>query len=91
MSQRQVSLTIPGSTSTVSVCAISPNRVLRVPPGLFLDPDIKGTAYSDTPCLCFLIEHNDGNGSHHRFLFDLGVRKDWENSVPSGKSFLKLP
>lgn len=86
MTQSQVGITIPASASTVSVRAISPNRVLGVPPGLFLSPDIPGTAYSDTPCLSFLIEHDTGEGPPRRFLFDLGIRQDWQNSVPSGRS-----
>lgn len=78
-------LNLPSSSSSVSVRAISPNRVLGVPPDLFLHPNIKGTTYSDTPCLCFLIEHQAVDGSYQRLLFDLGIRRDWQNNVPDGK------
>lgn len=81
-----ISTTIPLSTSTVSVKALNPNRILGVPPSLFLEPDIPGTTYADTPCLAFLIEHFDADGDRKRMLFDLGFRRDWENLPPSGQS-----
>lgn len=75
---------IPQATSTVSVKVISPNRVLGVPANIFLTPDIKGSAYSDTPCLAFLVEQDNGGSAPRRLLFDLGIRKDWTNCVPTG-------
>lgn len=78
---------IPDSKTIVDVSIISPNRVLGVPPSAFLTPDISGTTYSDTPCLCFLIQHNQ-NGVATRILFDLGIRKDLESAPPSGKSIV---
>lgn len=88
MPSPETNVVVPPSTSTVSVKVISPNRVLGVPASLFLTPEIRGTAYSDTPCLCFLIEHPGTDGEVHRLLFDLGIRKDWQNSAPSGEYVL---
>lgn len=79
---------IPASPSTVRVSILSPNRVLGVPPSAFLTPEIKGTTYADTPCLCFFVEHVDNGGRITRVLFDLGVRGDWEGSPPKGMSGL---
>lgn len=76
----------PHATSSVYVRVISPNRVLGVPPEVFLTPKIEGSAYSDTPCLAFLIEHRDGASNTRMILFDLGIRKDWTNCVPTGSS-----
>lgn len=80
-----ISSSIPQARTAVSVKVLSPNRVRGVPPSLFLSPDIKGKAYSDTPCFAYLIEHRGLNGKLDRLLFDLGIRKDVENSVLAGE------
>ncbi|KAF1818299.1 putative N-acyl homoserine lactonase AttM [Dissoconium aciculare CBS 342.82] len=74
---------VPNGEATVAVSIIDPNEVIGVPARLFLTPQIEGTAYSNTPCLCFYIEHKDVNGKVTRLLFDLGIRKDWKSSPPT--------
>ncbi|KAK5003623.1 hypothetical protein LTR60_006778, partial [Cryomyces antarcticus] len=44
----------------------------------FLQPDIKGKTKLTCPAFSFLIEHSSGK----KVLFDLGVRKDFENLAP---------
>jgi glyoxylase-like metal-dependent hydrolase (beta-lactamase superfamily II) len=44
----------------------------------FLAPEIPGLTELSGPCFSFLIEHP----SSRSLLFDLGVRKDWENLAP---------
>lgn len=57
---------------------------LRINPDIFWRPKIKGVEVSDAPVYCFLISH----GSEH-ILFDLGVRRDWENYAPSTVKLVK--
>jgi glyoxylase-like metal-dependent hydrolase (beta-lactamase superfamily II) len=69
-------LDIPSSRATVGVRIInSTARMLHIPTSLFVTPDIKGYATVDAPAFTFLIEHSSGR----KVLFDLGLRKDWEN------------
>lgn len=70
------SLNIPESTSTVKVSIInSTSRIKGIPISSYMEPPIKGHDILDCPAFSFLIEHPDGQ----KLLFDLGVRKDWEN------------
>ena len=50
-----------------------------IPYSLFMTPSYKGLDTLDAPAFSFLIEHQS---SGRKLLFDLGVRKDWEN-MPS--------
>ncbi|KAI4136400.1 MAG: hypothetical protein L6R39_007807, partial [Caloplaca ligustica] len=69
-------LNIPESTSTVNVSIInSTSRIKDLPTKMFMEPEIKGHDMMDCPAYSFLIEHPNGK----KLLFDLGVRKDWEN------------
>ena len=45
----------------------------------FFEPEIKGFEALDCPAYSFLIEHPP---SGRKILWDLGVRKDWENFAP---------
>lgn len=47
----------------------------NIPTAVFFTPTIKGHDKLEAPCHSFLIEHPSGR----KLLFDLGVRKDWEN------------
>ncbi|KAI4200678.1 MAG: hypothetical protein LQ346_002340 [Caloplaca aetnensis] len=70
------SLNIPEATATVKVSIInSTTRIQGIPVGTFMEPGIKGHDIMDCPAFSFLIEHPHGQ----KMLFDLGVRKDWEN------------
>ena len=70
-------LNIPDSKSTVNVHIInSTSRIKGIPCSMFMTPTYKGFDYLDVPAFCFLIENQS---SGRKLLFDLGVRKDWEN------------
>jgi glyoxylase-like metal-dependent hydrolase (beta-lactamase superfamily II) len=58
--------------------------LLHIDPKLFLHPQIPGFNGPHAPIYCFLISH----GSHH-IVFDLGVRKDWDNYAPRIVSLIK--
>lgn len=70
-------LNIPDSKSIVNVHIIdSTSRIKDIPFPAFMTPPYKGLDYLDCPAFSFLIEHAS---SGRKLLFDLGVRKDWEN------------
>ncbi|KAJ9664946.1 hypothetical protein H2201_004998 [Coniosporium apollinis] len=71
-------LNIPASSSTVSVSVIDSTTRLDFPISLLLQPHIKGHDRLICPSYSFLIQHPDGK----TLLFDLGMRKDWENLAP---------
>ena len=74
------SLNIPDSKSVVNVHIInSTSRMKCIPYSLFMTPSYKGLDTLDAPAFSFLIEHQS---SGRKLLFDLGVRKDWQN-MPS--------
>ena len=77
----QSTLNIPSSDSTVNVHIIdSTAHISGIPAGFFMEPAIKGYDIVDAPAYSFLVEHpKDGR----KVVFDLGVRKDWENLPPS--------
>lgn len=73
-------LNIPDSQSIVIVHVIDTTSRLRVPSRILLEPEIKGLDTLEGPAFSFLIEH-PANG--RKVLFDLGMRKDWENLAPA--------
>ena len=73
-------LNIPDSKSTVNVYIINTTAHIQgIPSSHFFDPEIKGFDVLDCPALSFLIE-NPANG--RKLLWDLGVRRDWQNLAP---------
>ncbi|KAB2573350.1 Cytochrome P450 monooxygenase andK [Lasiodiplodia theobromae] len=70
-------LRIPASDATVQVSIINPGARIRLPVSGFVQPAIEGHTHLDAPAYSFLIEHAQG-----KFLFDLSMRKDWENLAP---------
>ncbi|KAI4216357.1 MAG: hypothetical protein LQ351_001367 [Letrouitia transgressa] len=67
--------------STVVVHIIdSTSRLQGIPTAIFMEPSIKGFEELRCPAYSFLIEHPDDG---RKLLFDLGVRKDWENLAPT--------
>ncbi|KAL4931701.1 MBL fold metallo-hydrolase [Aspergillus undulatus] len=72
-------LNIPSSPSTVTVRVIDTTTTLHLNPPLFWTPEIPGLTGIEAPALCFLIS-NEALNRH--VLFDLGVRRDWENLAP---------
>lgn len=79
VAQPAPNLNIPSSTSTVNVRIInSTSRIKGIPTSIFFEPEIKGFDVLDCPAYSFLIDHPSGR----KLLWDLGVRKDWENLPP---------
>ncbi|AEO63751.1 uncharacterized protein THITE_2109342 [Thermothielavioides terrestris NRRL 8126] len=73
-------LGIPPSASTVDLSIINTTGTIRgVSADLFLSPPVKGYDWLAVPVVSFLIQHPRLNRS---LLFDLGIRKDWENLSP---------
>lgn len=73
-------LNIPESNSTVIVHVIdSTARIQGISSNFFFEPEIKGFDTFDSPAFSFLIEHPT---SGRKLLWDLGVRKDWQNLAP---------
>lgn len=71
---------IPPSSVTVDVSIINTtSRVWDVPTTYFVSPEIPGFSHFDVPAFAFLIEH----GTQGKYLFDLGIRKDYENLPPA--------
>lgn len=72
-------LNIPPSSTTVSVRIIdTTTHISGIPLSEFVSPAISGHTHFSIPAYSFLIEHP----SSRSLLFDLGVRKDWENLAP---------
>ncbi|KAH8807140.1 beta-lactamase-like protein [Xylogone sp. PMI_703] len=69
---------IPASTSTVVVKIIDSTTWIECPIRGLFGPHIPGHDKISCPSYSFLIEHASGR----RLLFDLGMRKDWENLAP---------
>jgi hypothetical protein len=70
---------IPPSSSTVNVSIIDVCTISNVPVDALYTPPIPGLKYlAPAPSFCFLIEHASGK----KVLYDLGIRKDWENLSP---------
>ena len=73
------SLNIPQSNNTVKVSVIYSTTSITLPMGIMVKPAVVGGYHTCTvPSYCFLIEHPSGR----KVMFDLGVRKDWENMPP---------
>ncbi|KAK6398241.1 hypothetical protein LTR65_003321 [Meristemomyces frigidus] len=76
-------LNIPHSQHTVDVSIIdTTGYVSNLPIEAFMKPSIPGyDLMEDVPCYSFLVEHNnpEAKSKYDHLLFDLGVRKDWEN------------
>jgi glyoxylase-like metal-dependent hydrolase (beta-lactamase superfamily II) len=72
-------LNVPASTSIVNVSIINCSHILGVNAWRFIEPSIKGHDWLSTPCYSFLIQHPTLNRT---LVFDLGIRKDWDNFPP---------
>jgi hypothetical protein len=79
-------LNIPESNQTVDVSIIDTTSYVRgIPAALFMAPAMKGFDALNACCYAFLIKHNnpDKRSKYDQLVFDLGVRKDWENGPAS--------
>lgn len=78
------SLSIPESSSTVSVSVIDSTSKIIAKTGLVVQPHIPGHDEFNCPCFSFLITHQS---TGQKILFDLGIRKDPENLSPATRAF----
>ncbi|KEF55089.1 uncharacterized protein A1O9_08742 [Exophiala aquamarina CBS 119918] len=73
-------LNIPGSSVSISVKIIDASTISNVPAQALFTPLVPGfTTAAAAPSFCFLLEHPSGQ----KVLFDLGIRKDWQNLAPA--------
>lgn len=80
-------LKVPPSHSTVRVRIIDTTTYLEgLPAAYFFAPEIPGHSTASGPSYSFLIEH----GSSRSLLFDLGIRKDWQNLPPAIANLIKF-
>jgi hypothetical protein len=76
-------LSLPSGTATVTVQIIdTTGEMTAIPTSVFFQRNIQGFDTFKGCCYSFLITHTDDNGEKRRVVFDLGIRKDWENLVP---------
>ncbi|RVX73584.1 hypothetical protein B0A52_02472 [Exophiala mesophila] len=71
-------LSIPPG-ATVKVQIIDTTSRIHAPVGRFMTPAIKGHESLNAPAFSFLVEHPKLN---RKIVFDLGLRKDWQNLPP---------
>ncbi|KAF3767971.1 Metallo-hydrolase/oxidoreductase [Cryphonectria parasitica EP155] len=77
---------IEPSSATVDVRIIDTTSWIGgIPTKVFFTPVTKGYDTLECPAYSFLIEHPSGR----KLLFDLGVRKDWENLCPVTVDMIK--
>jgi hypothetical protein len=80
---------VPKSCSTVSVSIIDTTAwAYKIPCETLFYPRFKGLKTFDLYSHAFLITH-EHHDSKRRLLFDLGIRKDWQNLVPDMVQKLK--
>ena len=72
-------LGIPIGTNTCLLSIINTTCNITCPPSYLVEPELKGFEWINLPTYSFHLKHEN---SGTELLFDLGCRKDWENSVP---------
>lgn len=83
-------LKLPHSLATVAVSIIDTGSwACRLPCANLFRPQFKGLKTFDLCSYSFLVTHRSC-GKERRVIFDLGMRKDWENLVPGMVRKLKL-
>ncbi|OQV00217.1 hypothetical protein CLAIMM_05745 [Cladophialophora immunda] len=76
----KVPLNIPSSSTSVSVKLIDVSSISNVAAEKLYAPQVTGyRTCKPVPSFSFLIEHPSGT----KVLFDLGIRKDWQNMTPA--------
>jgi glyoxylase-like metal-dependent hydrolase (beta-lactamase superfamily II) len=82
MTQMPPPMLIPASQNTVEVSIVDTTSFMSgFPASTFVEPDVPGFDTMNAGSYAFVIKHkHPGSGSKYDTLvFDLGVRKDWEN------------
>jgi glyoxylase-like metal-dependent hydrolase (beta-lactamase superfamily II) len=73
------SLGIPPGAS-VKVQIVDSSARIQAPVGHFMVPPVAGHQHLQAPAFSFLVTHSS---LKRKILFDLGVRKDWQNLAPT--------
>ena len=80
------SLNIPELSTIIRIKIIDICTISNVPAKNLFTPQVNGLEKANAcPSLVFLLEHPSGQ----KILFDLGIRKDWENLDPAVVERLK--
>lgn len=74
------SIGLPKSNSTCTVSILDTTAEITVPPSMLVEPEIPGHKWLNLPDYSFHIKH-DASGAE--LIFDMGIRVDWQNSVPA--------
>jgi glyoxylase-like metal-dependent hydrolase (beta-lactamase superfamily II) len=77
---------IPAGAS-IRVSIVDIGTTIQGPVSGFMGPVQHGHSFLRAPTYTFLIEHSSGK----KLLFDLGVRKDWQNLAPSVVARIRQP
>lgn len=80
VSQVYTEPSVPYSANVVSVAIINTTSIITAPAKAFVKPVLHGDDTWKVPAYAFLIQNLQTNRS---LLFDLGVRKDWQNLAPT--------
>lgn len=81
---------IPVSQATVEVAIIdTTSRMRNFAASNFVEPHVQGLDCLDAGSYSFIVKHAPSGNKHDTILFDLGVRKDWENSPESFLASIK--
>ena len=86
--QRPPDLNIPHSDATVELSIIDTTSHLSLPSLMLVEPELPGFNAITAPCYSFLIKHRGSTdpqtqSKYNTLIFDLGVRKDFENGPAS--------
>lgn len=84
--QQPPDLKIPSSDNTVDVSVIdTTSYIAGLPAAAFIQPPVPGFSELSAPCFGFMIKHKSqgSKSKHDTMIFDLGVRKDFENGPAS--------
>ncbi|KAK1464720.1 metallo-beta-lactamase superfamily protein [Colletotrichum melonis] len=85
MSLKAPVVTLPGGRETVVVKMINPVNFGPAILKRFMAPDVPDLeTFKTSPSLCFLLEHPSGR----KLVWDLGIKKDYNNYAPSITSYL---
>jgi glyoxylase-like metal-dependent hydrolase (beta-lactamase superfamily II) len=80
-------LNIPHSDATVEVAIIDTTSHLSLPSLMLIEPELPNFNTVKACCYGFLIKHHStssqAQNKYDTLIFDLGIRKDWENSAAS--------
>lgn len=85
MASNPAGVQLPPGERTVTVKLVNPVNFGPAQIHRFMRPPVPGLeTFATSPSLCFLLEHPSGR----RLVWDLGIRKDYDNYSPSIAAYL---